>query len=87
MISERKVPERKRKMFEKITPEEAHEVAIEFVKKAWPGHEVLVCTHMDEPHLHSNIVVNPVNGEIKKYNIGEEPLITPICFLNVGIIQ
>lgn len=48
---------------EKITPEEAHEVAIEFVKKAWPGHEVLVCTHMDEPHLHSNIVVNSVNFE------------------------
>ena len=48
---------------EKITPEEAHEVAIEFVKKALPGHEVLVCTHMDEPHLHSNIVVNSVNFE------------------------
>jgi len=48
---------------EKITPEEAHEVAIEFVKKAWSGHEVLVCTHMDEPHLHSNIVVNSVNFE------------------------
>ena len=48
---------------EKITPEEAHEVAIEFVKKAWPGHEVLVCTHMDEPHLHSNFVVNSVNFE------------------------
>ena len=48
---------------EKITPEEAHEVAIEFVKKAWPGHEVLVCTHMDEPHLHSNIVVNSVSFE------------------------
>ena len=48
---------------EKITPEEAHEVAIEFVKKAWAGHEVLVCTHMDEPHLHSNIVVNSVNFE------------------------
>ena len=48
---------------EKITPIEAHEIAIEFVKKAWPGHEVLVCTHMDEPHLHSNIVVNSVNFE------------------------
>lgn len=48
---------------EKITPVEAHGVAIEFVKKAWPGHEVLVCTHMDEPHLHSNIVVNSVNFE------------------------
>lgn len=48
---------------EKLTPIEAHEIAIEFVKKAWPGHEVLVCTHMDEPQLHSNIVVNSVNFE------------------------
>lgn len=48
---------------EKITPEQAHEVGIEFAKRAWPGHEVLVCTHMDEPHLHSNFVVNSVNFE------------------------
>jgi len=46
---------------EKITPEQVHEVGIEFAKRAWPGHEVLVCTHMDEPHLHSNFVVNSVN--------------------------
>ena len=48
---------------EKITPEQVHEVGIEFAKRAWPGHEVLVCTHMDEPHLHSNFVVNSVNFE------------------------
>ena len=48
---------------EKITPEQVHEVGIEFARRAWPGHEVLVCTHMDEPHLHSNFVVNSVNFE------------------------
>ena len=48
---------------EKIMPEQVHEVGIEFAKQAWPGHEVLVCTHMDEPHLHSNFVVNSVNFE------------------------
>lgn len=48
---------------EKIMPEQVHEVGIEFAKRAWPGHEVLVCTHMDEPHLHSNFVVNSVNFE------------------------
>ena len=48
---------------EKITPEQVHEVGIEFAKRAWPGHEVLVCTHMDEPHLHSNFVVNSVSFE------------------------
>ena len=48
---------------EKITPEQVHEVGIEFAKRAWSGHEVLVCTHMDEPHLHSNFVVNSVSFE------------------------
>ena len=48
---------------EKITPEQVHDVGIEFAKRAWPGHEVLVCTHMDELHLHSNFVVNSVNFE------------------------
>lgn len=48
---------------EKITPEQVHELGIEFAKRAWPGHEVLVCTHMDEPQLHSNFVVNSVNFE------------------------
>ena len=46
---------------EKITPEQVHEVGIEFAKRAWPGHEVLVCTHMDETHLHSNFVVNSLS--------------------------
>ena len=30
---------------EKITPEQAHEIALEFAEKAWSGHEVLVATH------------------------------------------
>ena len=36
---------------EKITPEQAHEIALEFAEKAWPGHEVLVATHCDKEHI------------------------------------
>lgn len=36
---------------EKITPEQAHETALEFAEKAWAGHEVLVTTHCDANHI------------------------------------
>lgn len=48
---------------EKITPEQAHEVALEFAEKAWRGHEVLVTTHCDARHIHSHFVINSVGYE------------------------
>ena len=48
---------------EKITPEQAHEVAMEFAEKAWSGHEVLVTTHCDARHIHSHFVINSVGYE------------------------
>ena len=48
---------------EKITPEQVHQVGIEFAKEAWPEYEVLVTTHVDAEHLHSHFVVNSVKFE------------------------
>lgn len=50
---------------EKITPEQAHENALELARNtsAWHGHEVLVATHIDRGHIHSHIVINSVNFE------------------------
>ena len=48
---------------EKITPEQAHEIALEFAEKAWSGHEVLVTTHCDREHIHSHFVINSVGYE------------------------
>ena len=48
---------------EKITPEQAHEVALEFAEKAWRGQEVLVTTHCDARHIHSHFVINSVGYE------------------------
>ena len=48
---------------EKLTPEQAHEIALEFAEKAWPGHEVLVATHCDKEHIHSHFVINSVGFE------------------------
>ena len=51
---------------EKITPEQAHEVALEFAEKAWSGYEVLVATHCDREHIHSHFVINSVGFELGK---------------------
>lgn len=48
---------------EKVTPEEVHQIGLEFAKQAWPGHEVMVATHIDEPQLHSHFVINSVGYE------------------------
>ena len=49
---------------EKITSEQAHEIALEFAEKAWSGHEVLVTTHCDARHIHSHFVINSVGYEL-----------------------
>ena len=48
---------------ERITHKQAHEIALEFAAKAWPGHEVLVATHCDAAHVHSHFVINSVSFE------------------------
>lgn len=48
---------------ENITPQKAHEVALEFAEKAWTGYEVLVATHCDVQHIHSHFVINSVSFE------------------------
>lgn len=46
---------------EKITPEQAHEFAKEFAKKAWSDFQVIISTHIDREHIHSHFIVNNVN--------------------------
>ena len=48
---------------ENITHQQAHEIALEFAEKAWPGYEVLVATHCDTDHIHSHFVINSVSFE------------------------
>ena len=48
---------------ENITHRQAHEIALEFAARAWPGAEVLVTTHCDANHVHSHFIINSVNFE------------------------
>ena len=48
---------------EGITPQEVNAIGLEFASRAWPGHEVLVATHVDKDHRHNHFVINSVNHE------------------------
>ena len=48
---------------EVVTPQEVNEIGVEFASRAWPGHEVLVATHVDKDHRHNHFVINSVNHE------------------------
>ena len=51
---------------EKVTPEEAHQIAQELAERFFPGCEVLVATHIDAEHLHSHLIVNSVHPDTGK---------------------
>ena len=51
---------------EKVTPEEAHRIAVEFAERAWPEHEVIIATHLDAEHLHSHFLINAVSFKTGK---------------------
>ena len=57
---------------ETLSYEEAHAIALEFAARAWPGHEVLVTTHCDAPHIHSHFVINSVSFETG-YKLRQHP--------------
>ncbi len=48
---------------EAVTPQEVNAIGLEFASRAWPGHEVLVATHVDKDHRHNHFVINSVNHE------------------------
>ena len=51
---------------ERITPAEAHEIALELAERFFPGCEVLVATHLDTEHLHSHFIINSVQPDTGK---------------------
>lgn len=72
---------------ENISAEQVHKIGLEFVEKAWPGHEVLVTTHTDAEHLHNHFVINSVHYE-KGNKLRQNPgTLTRLRTLSDGICQ
>lgn len=49
-----------------ITPEEVHQIGLEFAAHQFPGFEVLVATHCNTDNLHNHILVNSVSYQSGK---------------------
>ena len=49
---------------EPITPDEAHQIGIEYASEVWGDEfEVVVTTHLDRDHLHNHFVINSVKPD------------------------
>ena len=46
---------------ENVTPELAHQIGVELMKKVAPNFQVIISTHVDKDHIHNHIVINSVN--------------------------
>ena len=46
---------------EEVSYEKAHEISVEFAKRAFPDAQMLICTHADEPHPNTHIIINSVS--------------------------
>lgn len=46
---------------DKLTPQQANEIGLEFAEKEFPNFEVVVATHVDTGQIHNHLVVNSVS--------------------------
>ncbi|GHU58189.1 hypothetical protein FACS1894133_2490 [Clostridia bacterium] len=46
---------------DKVTPEQAHKIGLDFVKKIAPNYQVVLATHVDRDHTHNHFIINAVN--------------------------
>ena len=53
---------------DEITPEEAHEIGVEWARKVFgEDHQVLVTTHVDKNHIHNQFAVSAYNLDGKRW--------------------
>jgi hypothetical protein len=57
----------------KLTSEQAHELGLQFARKHFPGHQILVCTHTDGHNESGNIHVHIIFNSVRKLDVEKEP--------------
>ena len=57
----------------RLSSEKAHSLGLEFAKKHFPGHQILVCTHPDGRNKSGNIHVHIIFNSVRKYDVKKEP--------------
>ena len=67
-----------------LTGERAQAIGMEYVKTNFPGHQALVCTHMDGHNGSGNIHVHIVINSLRKYDVPQEPYMEFDCESKAG---
>ncbi|MBC5746033.1 rlx protein [Lachnospiraceae bacterium MD308] len=62
-----------------LTGKRAQQLGLEFAKKIFPGHQTLVCTHMDGHNKSGNIHVHIVINSLRKYDVERQPFMERRC--------
>ncbi|MGN0550292.1 MAG: relaxase/mobilization nuclease domain-containing protein [Acutalibacteraceae bacterium] len=58
-----------------VTPETAHQIAKELIKKIAPDYQVVIATHVDVDHIHNHFIINSCNlSSGHKYNDNKKTL-------------
>lgn len=67
-----------------LTGERAQALGMEYVRKNFPGHQALVCTHTDGHNGSGNIHVHIVINSLRKLDIEEQPFTERLCDTKAG---
>lgn len=67
-----------------LTGEQAQKLGLEYARKNFPGHQALVCTHMDGNNESGNIHVHIVINSLRKFDVEREPFMERPCDSRAG---
>ena len=67
-----------------LTGKQAQQIGMEYAKKNFPGHQALVCTHMDGHNGSGNIHVHIVINSLRKYDVERQDFMERACDSRAG---
>lgn len=67
-----------------LTGEQAQRLGIEYAEKNFPGHQALVCTHMDGHNKSGNIHVHIVINSLRKLDVEQQDFMERPCDSRAG---
>lgn len=67
-----------------LTGERAQQIGLEYASKNFPGHQALVCTHMDGHNGSGNIHVHIVINSLRKYDVKRQDFMERACDSRAG---
>lgn len=67
-----------------LTGEKAQAIGLEFAKRFFPGHQALICTHMDGHNESGNVHVHIVINSVRKLDVEQQDFMERPCDSRAG---